>query len=543
MHTTLPAPLIPVSPITSPQGVQLSSVGSRSPRSGARADVVVGTVLPLTESPVPEVRSFQVRRGFYQRLVNQRRTLESDGDPEFLEPPQVVRPMQFLWEFVTVQGDHPVEKTSRLTAVLGISAIMVGSTIWTIPWAFQSTGFWGGVVTVSLVALVAQYTAAKVAEAPNPNNSLDMAMLFEPFSRPGKWLTSISAVAIMAIAVISYVMLMSGALFYLGWALLDVVFGGSAGPSGASPWSSHNTLDFAAWNPSYAALLGVLVVLPVASMRKFTILARLSVIAYLSLLYSVFFIVITSIWNIFDPGSMIEADACPNEPPAPDSVWPPGHSHHSLALRIKVYLGNFIPSLSWVVLAGIGSVGLILHNAMLPFVRSHPSPAEHFQTDLALAYLLVSVFYILLGSVGSFGFLGQIQCQDFLYQFNPLAPLAVAARIALVLQLLLVLPMLLYIQRQQCLGILRLPEWPGYLVVLGLNLVWLGLGLGFVMFFNRLGTFQQFSGAIFGGFLMYIAPILLFWQGKFFSLERWKLVVGCLIMIVGSLVLLLQFFA
>ena len=149
--------------------------------------------------------------------------------------------------------------------------------------------------------------------------------------------------------------------------------------------------------------------------------------------------------------------------------------------RVRANYGN-----RFYYFAGLLMVSYFIHNCILPILKNN-NPKNNTR-DLGIAFSLVALSYASIGGITYLAYHRTDIPQDFLAAFSHTNIGAIIARFALLLQLGTVYPLILFIVRIQCFGLLFKNQWPSLYHILALNAVLVGTGTVFAMFYREIGT-------------------------------------------------------
>jgi solute carrier family 38 (sodium-coupled neutral amino acid transporter), member 9 len=397
-------------------------------------------------------------------------------------------------------------RQTRWSTVASIVNTMMGTTIVALPYAFSRCGVLLGLALVGVVGATACFTTLVVLRRMQTSGLDDYAaMMTRYLGRVPGWVAFGTGVGILVGAVCIYHVLMTESLHSL---VLSI-----AG-------RTEHTADPSVRGWTYPVAAAVLcAVFPIACLRDMTLLVRFNSVGFLFLWYVMLFILYHGFAAIAS-GDVAVVGARPAD--APD--WEHVHGDRykfSVALGVRESFG---------VLAGILMLSFYIHNVIAPIVRNAPRATR--DADVTIAFSIAGVIYAAVGIMGYFGFgsvlaAGRLPApsadhphpalpvvqSDFIEAFphtlNSAADgYAFSVRLALLLQLVTVYPILCSIIRSQVSVALFGTDWPGYAWVIGINVVVVAVAFLCAAFQVSLSTIMRFFGAIGGWIIVFVFPML-----------------------------------
>eukprot|EP00301_Raphidiophrys_heterophryoidea_P005696 c12361_g1_i4.p1 GENE.c12361_g1_i4~~c12361_g1_i4.p1 ORF type:complete len:531 (-),score=144.37 c12361_g1_i4:91-1683(-) len=379
-----------------------------------------------------------------QRLKYFRALSKEDESFHITEyPPHVIPPVFGVFD---ISGGTTLKKQSSLQTIFCVWNTMLGSTLLTMPWGFAHAGILPGTALAVFLWAVSLYTCIIVLRRGNAENTMDFSSLCHTFL--GAWanrLYQFASISVFVGAAIAYHNYISSSL--------------------------ESLISIKSKQPLWAIALGSAVVLFLLSIRKDPrFLVRLNSVGILSVLYTMFFI----IFEGSPAGSAAHVMGAGESKPQTDSIVPSSFTVASVAS-----------------LSGILGMSFFIHNAILPIMANNPH-RENNVRDLTIAYTLALVCYLAVGLVPNF-FVKAENLQDyqnFLKPFPSDHVLACIGRVALVVQLSTVYPLILYLVRIEVFGaVLRRKEtYPGVVTVSLTNLSIVGLTTFMAIYVPQVGT-------------------------------------------------------
>eukprot|EP00928_Gymnodinium_smaydae_P075880 TRINITY_DN588_c0_g1_i2.p1 TRINITY_DN588_c0_g1~~TRINITY_DN588_c0_g1_i2.p1 ORF type:complete len:618 (-),score=151.85 TRINITY_DN588_c0_g1_i2:159-2012(-) len=436
---------------------------------------------------------------------------------DMLHPPTHVLPPAFFIRlpFNLGDGDGADEgRQSSLGFIFTVCNTMMGATLMTLPWGFQSAGLLTGAVLTVIFGIVAFYTSSLILDwglCASSNPYEDFGDLCEAYlGRWAKQLANLTSVVIITGAAACYHVLMATNVQAVTEAL-----------AAASQTEVHFfCCGDGNFQYAFASLLVGACLLPLLMVRDVAKLAAVGSYGVLALLYNVAFLVLSSFLAIF------EVDR---------STWG------------SVKLAGSVDDVG--VFVGMMGVSLFVHSVLLPIAAGHSkvhSAPGVVKRDLGIAYALAVLFYVIVGMVPAAAFelrRWQELPQNVLLADNFSAIGALVGRSALVLQIGIVYPILAAVMRRQLFGgLLGRPELgPRGMALYGLALV--GLTTTVSAVYPKPGSVVGYVGTYTAVVYVLWLPILVHLAAVRKSGQRLglTLLLHGGMAVVGTVVLLMQF--
>eukprot|EP00928_Gymnodinium_smaydae_P075879 TRINITY_DN588_c0_g1_i1.p1 TRINITY_DN588_c0_g1~~TRINITY_DN588_c0_g1_i1.p1 ORF type:complete len:552 (-),score=106.86 TRINITY_DN588_c0_g1_i1:102-1757(-) len=404
-------------------------------------------------------------------------------------------------------------RQSSLGFIFTVCNTMMGATLMTLPWGFQSAGLLTGAVLTVIFGIVAFYTSSLILDwglCASSNPYEDFGDLCEAYlGRWAKQLANLTSVVIITGAAACYHVLMATNVQAVTEAL-----------AAASQTEVHFfCCGDGNFQYAFASLLVGACLLPLLMVRDVAKLAAVGSYGVLALLYNVAFLVLSSFLAIF------EVDR---------STWG------------SVKLAGSVDDVG--VFVGMMGVSLFVHSVLLPIAAGHSkvhSAPGVVKRDLGIAYALAVLFYVIVGMVPAAAFeLRRWQVpQNVLLADNFSAIGALVGRSALVLQIGIVYPILAAVMRRQLFGgLLGRPELgPRGMALYGLALV--GLTTTVSAVYPKPGSVVGYVGTYTAVVYVLWLPILVHLAAVRKSGQRLglTLLLHGGMAVVGTVVLLMQF--
>ncbi|XP_076394845.1 neutral amino acid transporter 9 isoform X2 [Megachile rotundata] len=170
---------------------------------------------------------------------------------------------------------------------------------------------------------------------------------------------------------------------------------------------------------------------------------------------------------------------------------------------------SWILKSSFPALSGMLALSFFIHNIIITIMQNNRDQSKNGR-DLSIAYLLVTLTYIIVGVLFYVCFpLNKLCIEDnFLNNFQKWSGLTVGARIVLLFQLLTVYPLLAYMLRVQLLSSLCKTYNMGCVIII--NIILISICILFAIFVPYIGTIIRYTGALSGFIYVFTLPSLLY---------------------------------
>ncbi len=279
------------------------------------------------------------------------------------------------------------------------------------------------------------------------------------------------------------------------------------------------------WRPSVAAVIVCLVAIILLLFANLTFLTKIGSAAFFSIIYLIFFTFVKFALALFHGDIQCL-------PPAIKRTAPE--------------------------LAGLTVLGLFIHNGLLSFMNSHRTP-KYRERDTVLAFGLTWVVQLTVGMLGYWSMAcsapGQpstFMPQDYLDAFPADDLFAFSARVALLVVMLCVFPIVVFLLRSGLPSLLVLTPVTArlvddidlkYIPRQVVNVIVMIITLLFAILYNNVATVLRYVGAFTGFVFVFVLPVLLYRQ-KDKSRGKWtwlKVLLGTVFILIGFFILLTQF--
>nr|XP_003699678.1 PREDICTED: sodium-coupled neutral amino acid transporter 9-like isoform X1 [Megachile rotundata]XP_012141770.1 PREDICTED: sodium-coupled neutral amino acid transporter 9-like isoform X1 [Megachile rotundata]XP_012141776.1 PREDICTED: sodium-coupled neutral amino acid transporter 9-like isoform X1 [Megachile rotundata]XP_012141784.1 PREDICTED: sodium-coupled neutral amino acid transporter 9-like isoform X1 [Megachile rotundata]XP_012141787.1 PREDICTED: sodium-coupled neutral amino acid transpo len=395
-------------------------------------------------------------------------------------------------------------KQNSLVTVFSIWNTILGSSLLTVPWGIEMAGFFPGIILVLLMSGLCLYTAyclLLVHKYHGGHQGIEVTHLCRIYIN--KWAEYIAksfSVIVLLGATIAYWVLMTNFLYNSVNFVYDSTFG--TPEYSIFDNTSHlpevlclkkvinNDTNYVTHDYTYSALgpvwdlyktvpifLGLLI-FPFLNWNSPTFFTKFNALGTLSVMYLIMFVLIKSTsWGI----NMSEIEW--------ENSW---------------ILKSSFPALS-----GMLALSFFIHNIIITIMQNNRDQSKNGR-DLSIAYLLVTLTYIIVGVLFYVCFpLNKLCIEDnFLNNFQKWSGLTVGARIVLLFQLLTVYPLLAYMLRVQLLSSLCKTYNMGCVIII--NIILISICILFAIFVPYIGTIIRYTGALSGFIYVFTLPSLLY---------------------------------
>jgi len=440
-------------------------------------------------------------------------------------------------------------KQSSLVTIFAIWNTMMGSSLLSLPWAVSQSGFAVGIFAIVLMGFICFYTCylvMKGADSMDKSNyaALEFTDVCEHYlGKIGKLTSIIFSLGALYGVTTVYLVLLSNFLYNVGEFIhyeafskdnvLNTTFN-STGlstpevlcPSRLSPFRANtdlleptdSSLFYHLWQEHLTVPFYLLLILfPLSSLKSPTFFTKFNALGTVSVVYIVIFVIVKS------------------------ASWGPHLAFDSTANHEKTPL--FSPKFP--ALTGTLALAMFMHNAVLSIMRNQEKP-ENNTRDLTIAYILTVGTYFTIGIVFYSYFPIAKDCieQVLLDNFPQFDVMTFCARLGLLFQMITVYPLLTYIIRVQTFTLMFKKTYPGFLHVVVLNCVIIGLGITFAVLYPHVGHIIRYVGSFSGLAYIFALPCIVYMliERKRKSLSWIKIIVHGGLILFGVTNFLSQFF-
>ncbi|XP_054014343.1 neutral amino acid transporter 9-like isoform X1 [Hylaeus anthracinus] len=428
-------------------------------------------------------------------------------------------------------------KQSSLVTVFSIWNTILGSSMLTIPWGIQMAGFIPGIILILLMSGFCLYTAyclLLVHKYHGGHKGIEVMQLSRIYlNKSAEYVAKIFSITVLLGATIAYWVLMTNFLYNSVNFIYDSIIATPehfAADNASHPSevlcpkntiynnisiiheNTYNTLG-PIWDlyKTVPIFLGLLI-FPFLNFSSPTFFTKFNSLGTASIIYLIIFVLVKSAsWGI-------NMD---------DTEW-----------EINWSLKSSFPALS-----GMLAMSFFIHNIIITVMQSNHDQSKNGR-DLSIAYLLVTLTYIIVGVVFYICFPLSKSCieDNVLNNFQKWSGLTVGARIVLLFQLLTVFPLLAYMLRVQMLS--SICKTSNRCCVILVNIILVCVCIMFAVFVPYIGTIVRYTGALSGFIYIFTLPSLLYLA---ILKEQKKLTIFSMLLhtsipILGFLNLIAQFF-
>jgi sodium-coupled neutral amino acid transporter 9 len=458
--------------------------------------------------------------------------------------------------------------SSSLTTILAIWNCIMGSSLLSMPWAFEKAGFAQTIFIMIFSGVTCYYTAylcikaaekalGKSEKTKGPQLPEFQAVCHYYLGPWGERAALLAADVIVLGALTVYYVLMSKFLFGFGMSVYELknmdknttvkpfvddltcvnwMEYGNATGIGEEAVSNGNAVDLKASFSDYYHVnksipLYILFVLILCCIKDVSFFNRASAAGAFTV-FAIFFAAFwkAGFWGISDNVSF--------------QFEPNGKNSDNMH-----YIKQF-DVVGTGALPGILSMAYFIHSAVTTMMRDNKDQSKNAR-DLGIAYFLVFATYTILGLVFYLAYPGWKGCitDMFIDNFDKREWIAPTMHILMFFRILSIYPLLTYFIRVQNFSLFLGTEWPGYTKVFIVNACIVAVGCCCAMFYDKIGDVIRYAGSFCAMIYMYFLPcIVKLIQQKeelgvesYLKLPIWSLIVHCLLIVLGVLLFIFQF--
>jgi len=368
-----------------------------------------------------------------------------------------------------------------VSIVFSLWNTMVGGGLLMLPWSFAEAGCVAGVLLTISIACVCAYTAYLLYRHGRNYDDISLVAL-KYFGKKGQVCVSVVVALLVMGVFLAYDVMATDCVYQSAMGLHDFVHGSSTKPVEEVATKQCMTLDFSCWSRPKAGIILTLVLFGLSLVKHATTLIKINSFGVLSIMYLIVFIIVQSV---------IVGPVAP-QPLAVTWISP------SFPRMGGILVGTFF-----------------IHHAILPVLKTAHHTVQRGRC-LFVAYILAAITYGLPGLLGQYSldFIrlrlskhGYRDGANFLSAFETDQPYAFSARVAMGLQLVTVLPLLLYIARRQMLGVAFHGTQTPFWIIVMLNAALLLLGFGCIIGNVGIGSIMRYASATGGFLLLFLFPV------------------------------------
>lgn len=445
---------------------------------------------------------------------------------------------------------NAANKNSSLTTILSIWNCVMGSSLLTMPWAFEKAGLMQTVIIMILCGIMSYYTGylcIKLADSCRNGKDGTLPEFQEVCRRylgkKGEYTALLAANVIVTGALTVYYVLMSKFLFGAGISIYKIsnteadvmmepyVDDGACvakqfarvglNQTGNSTDGSDMNWTFSpAWDLHYSIPLYLLVVYILTNIKDPTFFAKFSAFGTLTVLL----IFITAFYKAAQWGIKDNVDF--------SDVTSP---HYVTQFDFK----------GTAVLPGILSMAYFVHSAVTTMVKDNRNQEKNAR-DLGIAYFLVFITYTILGLVFYLAYPGWKGCitDMFIDNFDKREWIVPMMDVLMFIRILTVYPLLTYFIRVQNFTVFMNTDWPGYPKVMMVNFFLVALGCSCAMFYDRIGDIIRYAGSFCSMIYMFFLPCgiyMMYQKQQNGKIPVWSYILHGSLMAIGVANFIIQF--
>ena len=482
--------------------------------------------------------SIYTRYRYYNRLFN-RSITECNEPTQVVRIPDHVIPWYFRIPKISVPNFEVPEddKQSSIVTIFAIWNMMMGTSLLSLPWAYHHAGLIGGILVIFFMTSICFYTASLVISVPKivsvqVQEFTDIVALL--LGRLAHKISQISSLSILTGGCIVYWILMTNFLRHIVSFVYQVQFMNvsiglnassvvctSALTLGDSDPDTDSRLFFQVLDYAVPAIL-VCILGPIMCLKSVSIFLRFNIVGTLS----VFFLLGFAFFKAYHWGFVHLDWSNPDSP-----------------FYVQLFSWNFP------IYTGVLSLALFIHNCLTTLMRTQKNPANN-QRDLAIAYILVGVTYLLISTAIYISFPLDKDCirDNFLDNLESNDLFAFITRLFLLLQVVTLFPLLVYMLRVQVLGMFQdhaTGEVSNQAVrILALNSLLLVCCILFATYYPQIGSVIRYCGSFSGLILIFTLPPLTYLRAREMikrPIQPILFVLLCLIVLFGLINFIAQF--
>ncbi|XP_047123429.1 neutral amino acid transporter 9 [Hydra vulgaris] len=463
---------------------------------------------------------------------------------KFIIPNHLV-PRELFWPHIGPKGS----KQSSIITIFAIWNTMLGTSLLSLPWGLQQSGFAMGITLIILMGVICLFTCLMIVKSRKyavEKENVEFIDICEKYlGSIGKFVAFIFGLAAFIGAIMVYWVLMSNFLFkvgvfvhvkvsmenqelvqnYHGKVVTDhsdvsgsaVICPSKQKSINYTTPSPNKSMFYKYWNKEkWIPLYLIPLLLPLSCFKSPTFFTKFNAAGTISVMYILVFVITKAItWgpNLhFNPSNDIEAS--------------------------QLYNSGF-PAL-----AGILALAFYIHNAILSILSTNEKPENNVR-DVSIAYILTGCMYFTVAVVFYSCFPLDKSCieQVFLDNFPSTDIMVFIAQCGLLFQMTTVFPLLVYIVRVQIFSYFWNSIDFGYLPIILLSTLSVSTGVFMAVFYPQVGHIIRYVGSLSGLVFIFTLPSLVFMiinksQGQ---LTWWRILIYTFLISLGVVNLIAQF--
>jgi len=387
-------------------------------------------------------------------------------------------------------------RQSSLVTIFAIWNTMMGTSMLSMAWGLQQSGFILGLGLLIGMGLVCCYTANRIVRAQYHVPRGVVIFEFPDICRVflGKWAETTAGIFGLLTffgAMLVYWTLLSTFLLNIGdfihiqattnetieFFTKDVLCSNSSSSLDAADISNFETF----WNAKTVPLYLIVIIMPLLNMKDAVIFTKFNSLGTISV---AFITVLTTVKM---------------------SLWGVNWSNDPVSEHYVELANGKFPSLM-----GMLCLAYSIHSAIITLLKNN-ARQENNSRDLAIGFSLVALTYTFVGTMVFISFPLSKNCidQNFIKNLTSYDGMAIIARFFLFLQMSTVFPLLAFLFRVNFLYVLfKVQDFPGYSKVIALNMITIGICAIIAIFYPNVGDIIGWSGAISGLVYVFLLPCL-----------------------------------
>ncbi|XP_037069917.1 LOW QUALITY PROTEIN: sodium-coupled neutral amino acid transporter 9 homolog [Pollicipes pollicipes] len=433
--------------------------------------------------------------------------------PHFTIPDHLI-PAEFFIPFVRTPRPGEESKNASIITVFAIWNTMMGTSILSMPWLVEQSGFISSMLTFVAMGLVCVFTAYRVLtmqarlRIPPPTHDFQNIMR-DVLSKHWEYFGILFSVAVLLGAMLVYWVLMTNFLYRTVDFFYDLAIGNfskydvnatvihgaycpenvvvevlEAATSAVGEESFYDKM----WNAQTTPLFLVLLLYPLLNIKSPTFFTKFTGMGTISVLYMIIFVTTKSVQF--------------------------GINVSFTDVAAQDYVQLFRPNFP--VAMGTLSLAMFIHNCICRIMESNQHQENNVR-DLFIAYFLVFLTYLYIGLLFFVAWPFAKSCiqDNFLDNFLGTDPMSIGARIFLFFQMCTVFPLLGFMIRAQLMTFIYSTTYPGPGRVLALNTAVVIACVAVAVFYPHIGELLRFSGAFCGMAWIFTFPCVTYLVGTY----------------------------
>ena len=465
--------------------------------------------------------------------------------PHFTIPDHLI-PAEFFIPYRPFAHAPPPGEEARNSSLVTVFAIwntMMGTSILSMPWLVEQSGFISSIATFVVMAVVCTFTAFRVLtmqkrlRIPPPTHDFQNIMR-DVLSKHWEYFGILFSVLVLVGAMLVYWVLMTNFLYKSVDYFYDLAIGNFSkydvnttviygaycpenvvSPTAEEPSELDNgpeSLYDKIWNAQTAPLFLIVLLYPLLNIKSPTFFTKFTGLGTISVLYMIIFVTTKA--------AQFGIHISFSDSTAYDYV--------------RLFRPNFPVAM------GTLSLAMFIHNCVCRIMESNEHQEKNVR-DLFIAYFLVCITYLYIGLLFFMAWPFAKTCiqDNFLDNFLGTDPMSLVARMFLFFQMCTVFPLLGFMIRAQLMTFLFGTTYPGPGRVLLLNTLVVLACVAVAIFYPHIGQLLRFSGAFCGMAWIFTFPCVTYLVGAYRRGQlRWPgALLHSALIVLGVVNLVLQF--